>query len=93
MPVSELPPTEQMVGTLRRPWLRKTALFVPHERIADCARSLGIAEVIVSGAGDEAMVDAMVRFFAPAPSNGRHERAAPERRSGADDHVSDTIHR
>ncbi len=56
-----------MVGTLGRPWLRKTALFVPHERIAERARSLGIAAVIVTGAGDEAMVEAMVRFFAPAP--------------------------
>ena len=56
-----------MVGTLGRPWLRKTALFVPHERIAERARELGIAEVIVTGAGDDAMVEAMVRFFAPSP--------------------------
>ncbi len=55
------------VGTLGRPWLRTTALFVPHERIAARARELGVADVIVTGAGDEAMVEARVRFFAPPP--------------------------
>jgi uroporphyrinogen-III synthase len=56
-----------MVGTLGRHWLRKTPLFVPHERIAQAARELGIAEILVTGAGDQAMVQALVRYFAPPP--------------------------
>jgi uroporphyrinogen-III synthase len=54
----------EMVGTLGRHWLRKTPLFVPHQRIAALAHELGIAHVIVSEPGDEAMVGAMIRFFA-----------------------------
>jgi uroporphyrinogen-III synthase len=52
-----------MVGTLGRHWLRKTPLFVPHERIAEAARELGIAHVVVTAPGDEALVSAMVRHF------------------------------
>lgn len=54
----------EMVGTLGRHWLRKTPMFVPHERIADAARSLGIADVTVTPSGDEALVEAMIRYFA-----------------------------
>lgn len=53
----------EMVGTLGRHWLRKTPLFVPHQRIAALAHELGIAHVVVSEPGDEAMVGAMIRFF------------------------------
>lgn len=53
-----------MVGTLGRQWLRKTALFAPHERIAAAARDLGIGTVIVTESGDEAMADALCRYFA-----------------------------
>ena len=56
-----------MVGILGRHWLRKTPMFVPHERIAESARELGIAEVIVTLPGDDAMVAAMIRYFAPSP--------------------------
>jgi uroporphyrinogen-III synthase len=56
-----------MLGTLGRHWLRKTPLFVAHERIAVSARELGIAEVVVAGAADEAMIGAIVRYFGSAP--------------------------
>ncbi|MPZ43223.1 MAG: uroporphyrinogen-III synthase [Betaproteobacteria bacterium] len=52
-----------MLGTLGRHWLRKTALFVPHERIAARARDLGIADVVVADPGDEAMVGAIARYL------------------------------
>lgn len=54
----------EMVGTLGRHWLRKTPLFVPHERIAAVARDLGIAGVVVTDPGDEGLVTGMIRFFA-----------------------------
>jgi uroporphyrinogen-III synthase len=56
-----------MLGTLGRHWLRKTALFVPHERIAARARDLGIADVVVADPGDEAMVGAIARHFGSGP--------------------------
>ncbi len=52
-----------MVGALGRHWLQKTPLFVPHERIARAARALGMAHVVVTESGDEALVAAIVRYF------------------------------
>jgi uroporphyrinogen-III synthase len=56
-----------MLGTLGRHWLRKTPLFVAHERIAARARELGIAEVVVASPADAAMVGAIARYFRSAP--------------------------
>ena len=56
-----------MLGTLGRHWLRKTPLFVAHERIAEAARELGIDAIVVAGASDEAMLHALFRYFAPPP--------------------------
>ena len=53
-----------MVGTLGRPWLLKTPLFVPHERIAAAARDLGIARVVVTEQGDEGLVSGLIGYFA-----------------------------
>lgn len=53
----------EMVGTLGRHWLRKTPMFVPHERIAAAARESGITDVAVAPAGDEPLVEAMTRYF------------------------------
>lgn len=55
----------ELAGTLGRHWLRKTPMFVPHERIAEAARALGMAELTVTASGDEAVVEAMIRYFAP----------------------------
>lgn len=52
-----------MVGKLGREWLRKTPVFVPHEKIAQVARELGLAEVVVTPSGDEAMVQGLVAWF------------------------------
>lgn len=52
-----------LVGTLGRHWLRKTPMFVSHERIAVAASALGIAEIHVTASGDEALVEAMARYF------------------------------
>jgi len=52
-----------ITGTLGRPWLRKTPMFVPHERIAELARELGIATVVVTAPGDAEMLEGMIRYF------------------------------
>jgi len=53
-----------IAGTPGRPWLRRTPLFVPHERIATVARELGVGVVVVTDPGDEALVSGVIRFFA-----------------------------
>ncbi len=45
-----------IAGKLCQQWLKKTPLFVPHERIAQAARELGLEQVFVTEAGDEALV-------------------------------------
>jgi uroporphyrinogen-III synthase len=54
----------EMVGTLGRPWLLRTPLFVPHERIAAAASELGIARVVVTEQGDEGLVSGLIGYFA-----------------------------
>ena len=53
-----------MVGPPGRERLGSTPLFVPHPRIAETARALGLARLIVTGAGDEGLVAGMSEFFA-----------------------------
>lgn len=51
-----------LVGKLGQQWLKKTPLFVPHERIAEAAREMGLEQVFVTEAGDEAMVAGLVAW-------------------------------
>lgn len=53
----------EMLGGLGRQWLRTTPLFVPHPRIADEAKRRGLGEVIVTGPGDDEMLDGLVAYF------------------------------
>lgn len=46
--------------------LRAAPVFVPHSRVAEEARGLGIGEVIEAGAGDEDMLRALVAYFGRA---------------------------
>lgn len=45
-----------LLGKLGQQWLKKTPLFVPHERIAQIARGMGLEQVIVTLAGDEGLI-------------------------------------
>ncbi len=56
----------EMVGALGRQWLRKTAVFVPHSRIAGVARELGLTRVIVTEAGDAGLMKALAEHFSGA---------------------------
>jgi len=44
--------------------LRTTPVFVPHPRVGESARSRNIERVIVTAAGDDALVEALDDFFA-----------------------------
>lgn len=56
----------EMVGKLGQAWLRKTPTFVPHARIAEQARSLGLHEVILTGPGDDGLVQGLIDHFGTA---------------------------
>ncbi len=52
-----------MVGVSGQVLLRATPLFVPHERIAQAARELGVATVVVDGPGEDGLVEGLARWF------------------------------
>jgi uroporphyrinogen-III synthase len=45
-----------LLGKLGQQWLKKTPLFVSHERIAQTAREMGLTQVFATPAGDEGLV-------------------------------------
>ena len=53
-----------MLGPAGGALLGATPMFVVHERIAARARALGVQRIVVTGAGDAAMVAGLQRFFA-----------------------------
>lgn len=55
-----------MVGKLGQSWLRKTPTFVPHARIAEQARALGLTRPILTGPGDAGLIDGLVDHFKSA---------------------------
>ncbi len=55
-----------MIGAPGRQRLRETPLFVPHPRIAELARELGLARVIVTEPADEGLMRALEEHFTSA---------------------------
>ncbi|MBI4985804.1 MAG: uroporphyrinogen-III synthase [Rhodocyclales bacterium] len=55
-----------MVGKIGQAWLRKTPTFVPHARIAEQARSLGLRDVVLTAPGDDGLVAGLVAYFGAA---------------------------
>ena len=53
-----------LVGKLGQQWLKSTPLFVPHERIAEAARGMGLNQVIVTAPGDEGLIAGMAAWQA-----------------------------
>ena len=45
--------------------LAKTPLFAPHEKIAEAARRMGIAQAVATAGGDAGLVDGMIHVFNP----------------------------
>lgn len=60
-----------MVGEAARPRLKTTPLFVPHERIGKAARELGLSNVIITGEGDEGMIQGMIDWFSKTDKRER----------------------
>ena len=52
-----------MVGKLGQAWLRKTPLFVPHQRIAEQAQALGCQQVILTGPADDGLIAGLMEHF------------------------------
>ena len=65
-----------MVGSLGQTWLRKTPLFVPHQRIAEEARRLGLEYVLATQAGDDGILAGLVAHFA-RPERAQGTETAP----------------
>lgn len=53
----------EMVGKLGQAWLRKTPLFVPHQRIAMQASMLGLGEIHSTGPGDDGLIAGLIDYF------------------------------
>lgn len=53
-----------MAGEAGASLVRSAPLFVPHPRVAEEAKGLGLARVVVAGPGDGEMLQALVAYFA-----------------------------
>ncbi|MCF8197494.1 MAG: uroporphyrinogen-III synthase [Sulfuritalea sp.] len=58
-----------MLGRLGQAWLKKTPAFVPHQRIAEQARALGLVRVIPTEPGDDGLMAGLMQYFAHGYSN------------------------
>ena len=54
----------EMIGAPARQRLRKTPIFVPHPRIAEVARELGLTRVIVTEPADAGLMKGLEDYFA-----------------------------
>jgi uroporphyrinogen-III synthase len=53
----------EMVGKLGQGWLKRTPTFVPHARIAEQARALGLHQVIETGPADAGLLAGLLEYF------------------------------
>ncbi|WP_413437848.1 uroporphyrinogen-III synthase [Sulfuriferula sp. GW1] len=56
-----------MLGKLGRQWLKTTPVFVPHPRILEVTRELGLEQAMVTPSGDEGLVQGMIEWFRVHP--------------------------
>lgn len=52
-----------MVGEAGRSWLQQTPLFVPHARIVEEARKLGMQHILPTAPGDAGLLAGMTEYF------------------------------
>ena len=62
----------EMIGKLGQTWLRKTPVFVPHARIAEGAYELGLAQITVTGPGDDGLIAGLLQHFRTHESQPSH---------------------
>ena len=53
----------ELVGEAGRQHALCTPLFVPHPRIERSAHTLGLSQIVLTGQGDELLVEGMIRWF------------------------------
>jgi uroporphyrinogen-III synthase len=53
----------EMVGKLGQGWLKNTPTFVPHARIAEQARALGLHNVVLTGPADAGLLAGLMEYF------------------------------
>ncbi len=53
----------EMVGKLGQGWLKRTPTFVPHARIAEQARALGLHKIIQTGPADAGLLAGLLEYF------------------------------
>jgi uroporphyrinogen-III synthase len=53
----------QMLGRLGQSWLKRTPVFVPHARIAEQARALGLSRIETTGPADDGLVAGLIGYF------------------------------
>ena len=54
----------EMIGHLGQAWLKKTPVFVTHQRIAAQASALGLQQVIPSAPGDDGLLAELMQYYA-----------------------------
>jgi uroporphyrinogen-III synthase len=59
-----------MIGPIGQQLLKTTPLFTAHERIAQKARDLGLAEIILTPAGDEGLLQGLIDYFSSNQASG-----------------------
>ncbi len=52
-----------MVGKVGQGWLKRTPTFVPHARIAEQARALGLHNVVQTGPADAGLLAGLNDYF------------------------------
>jgi uroporphyrinogen-III synthase len=62
----------EIVGQGAQHLLKETLLFVPHARVAETARALGLTRVVLTGPNDEGVVEGMIDWW----SEGHASRAS-----------------
>ncbi|WP_243642536.1 uroporphyrinogen-III synthase [Sulfurisoma sediminicola] len=53
----------EMLPRLGRSWLKQTPVFVPHVRIAEQARALGLSRIELTGPADDGLVAGLLSYF------------------------------
>jgi uroporphyrinogen-III synthase len=54
----------EMLGEQGGAWLKSTPVFVPHRRIEQAGRALGLARLIVTQGGDEGLLQGIIAYLA-----------------------------
>ncbi|MDP2794104.1 MAG: uroporphyrinogen-III synthase [Sulfurisoma sp.] len=53
----------EMLGKLGQSYLKQTPVFVPHARIAEQARALGLARIEITDPADDGLVEGLLTYF------------------------------